>query len=372
MNRKLSIGAYQFFSIIFLFEMGSATLVGIASGAMQDAWISVLTALVTGCLLLCVYIKLFDLYPELPFTIYIQSILGKFAGKLLAMVYILYFIYIGARVLRDFEELLVITLYNASSLISIGILFMFLCMYAVFKGFEVFGRVCEFLFIVILFIMISIIGFEVIAGIIKTDNLRPVLETGWKTIIKEAYPLTVTFPFGEMIVFTMILPYLRKPDYAWKVGIPGLIFAGLVLTLLTMLNICVLGANTLVRATYPILTAISYINIADFIQRLDSVVVIVIAVGGFIKITVFFFCAIIGAADLFKVKKSDTLTYPIAVIIVICSVWMAPDYLEHYKEGLDIVPYYLHIPLQIVIPTVLLVIAVIQKKAKTKTKENAA
>ncbi len=370
MNRKLSIGAYQFFSIIYLFEMGSATLVGLASGAMQDAWISVLIALATGCLLFCVYIKLFELYPELPFTRYVQSILGKFAGKILAMVYILYFIYIGARVLRDFEELLVITLYNASSLISIGILFMFLCMYAIFKGFEVFGRVCEFLFIVIIAITVTIIGFEVIAGLIKTDNLRPVLEAGWKPIIKEAYPLTLTFPFGEMVVFTMLLPYLKKPDYAYKVGIPGLIFAGLLLTLVTMLNICILGVNTLQRATYPILTAISYINIADFIQRLDSVVVIIIAIGGFIKITVFLFCAVVGAADLFKVKKSDTLTYPIAVIILICSVWMAPDYLEHYKEGLDIVPYILHIPLQIIIPTVLLIIAIIQKKAKTK--ENAA
>lgn len=370
MNRKLSIGAFQFFSIIFLFEMGSATLVGLASGAMQDAWISVLIALATGCLLFCVYIKLFELYPELPLTKYAQSILGKFTGKILAMIYIVYFIYIAARVLRDFEELLVITLYNASSLISIGILFMFLVMYAIFKGYEVFGRVCEFLFIVIITIITTVIGFEVIADLIKTDNLRPVLESGWKTVLKEAYPLTVTFPFGEMVTFTMLLPYLKKAEYAWKVGIPGLIFAGLVLTVITMINICILGADTMERSTYPVLTSISYINIADFIQRLDSIIVIVIAVGGFIKITVFFACAIVGAGELFDVKKSDTLTYPIAAIILISSVWMAPDYLEHYKEGLDIVPYFLHIPLQIIIPLVLLVIALIQNKVKTK--ENAA
>ncbi|PEJ58488.1 spore gernimation protein [Bacillus sp. AFS002410] len=370
MNRKLSIGAYQFFSIIFLFEMGSATLVGLAAGAMQDAWISVLIALGSGCLIFCIYIKLFEMYPEIPFTKYIQSILGKFTGKILAMIYILYFIYIGARVLRDFEELLVITLYNASSLISIGILLMFLVMYAIFKGFEVFGRACELLFVLTIIITTTIIGFEMIAGLIKIDNLRPVLEVGWKKILMETYPLAVTFPFGEMVVFTMLLPNLKKPDYAWKIGIPGLIFVGLVLTLITMLNICVLGANTLQRATYPILTSVSYINIADFIQRLDSVLVVIMVIGGFIKIAVFFFCAVIGAGDLFKIKKADTLTYPIALIMLVCSVWMAPDYLEHYKEGLDIVPYFLHIPLQILIPLVLLVIALIQNKAKTK--ENAA
>lgn len=370
MNRKLNIGAFQFFSIIFLFEMGSSTLVGLASGAMQDAWISVLLALTAACLLFIVYIKLFEMYPELPFTKYIQDILGKFTGKILAMLYIVYFIYLGARVLRDFEELLVITLYNASSLISIGILLMFLVMYAIFKGFEVFARVNEFLFMIILFIIATIIGFEIIAGLVDTNNLKPVLETGWKTIVKEAYPLTLTFPFGEMITFTMLMPYLKKKVYAWKYGLTGLVFAGIVLTLITIVNISILGSNTVARATYPILTAVSYINIADFIQRLDSVVVIVMVVGGFIKIAVFFYCAMIGAADLFKVKKSDTLTYPIAFIILVSSVWMAHDYLEHYKEGLDIVPYFLHIPLQIVIPLILFVIAFIQHK--TKKKENAA
>lgn len=366
MNRKLSISGFQFFCIIVLFEIGSSSLIGLATDAKQDAWISLIIALSMGCILFYIYIKLFEMFPDLPFTHYIQNILGKYAGILLALIYTIYFIYIAGRVLRDFEELLVISLYNATSLISIGILMSFLVMYAVYKGFETFGRVNEFSFYLIMLIIVVVIGFELVGKLFHINNLRPVLESGWKPVIHAAFPLTVTFPFGEIITFTMLMPHLRKPELALKVGMPAMIFAGFLLTTLTLVNIMILGVDVLGRATYPILTAVSYINIANFIQRLDSLIVIVMVLGGFMKVAVFFFCAVIGASDLFRVKKRDQLTYPIAVIIVLSSVWMAPNYLEHYKEGLDVVPYYLHVPLQIVVPIALLAIAIIQKKVNEK------
>lgn len=367
MNRKLSISGFQFFCMIFLFEIGSTSLISLATDAKQDAWISLIIALLIGCILFYVYIKLFEMYPELPFTHYVEKILGKYAGMLVGLVYTIYFIYIAGRVLRDFEELLVISLYNATSLISIGILMILLVMYAIYKGFETFARVNEVSFYLIMLIIIAVVLFEIIAKLLHINNLRPVLENGWKPVFQAAFPLTVTFPFGEIITLAMLMPHLSKPELAKKVGLPAMVFAGLMLTILTLVNIMILGVDVVQRTSYPILTAVSYINIANFIQRLDSLIVIVMVLGGFIKVSIFFFCAVIGASNLFKVKKRDTLTYPIAVIIVISSVWMAPNYLEHYKEGLDFVPYYLHVPLQIIIPMALLVIAIIQKKVKGKS-----
>lgn len=368
MNRKLSINGFQFFCVIYLFEIGSSSLIALATSARQDAWISLLIAITCGCLLFYIYIKLFKMFPDLPFTNYVQTILGKYAGYIVAVIYVIYFIYIGGRVLRDFEELLVISLYNSTSLISIGILMIFLVMYAIYKGFEVFARVNEFTFYIILFIIITVIGFQIIAGLPHINNLRPVLENGWIPVFEAAFPLAVTFPFGEIIALTMLLPHLKKQEHAVKIGLPAMIFAGVTLTVVTVVNIMVLGVDVVERTTYPILTAVSYINIANFIQRLDSLIVIVMVLGGFMKISIFFFCALHGAADLFKIKKSDTLTYPIGIIMLLISVLMAPNYLDHYREGLDFVPYYLHIPLQMIIPIALLIIAIIQKKMNGKEK----
>jgi spore germination protein KB len=369
MNRKLNISGFQFFSMIFMFGVGASPPVEIFARAKQDGWISLLIGLIAACIIFAVYIKLYSIFPELPLTKYIQIILGKYVGKIFALIYILYFLYIAARALRDFEDLLTITLYNASSLISVGLIMMLLIMYAISKGLETFARSCEFIFIMIMFLVVIFIGFEIISKLIKIDNLRPVLENGWIPVLKAAFPISLTIPFGEILTFTMIMPHLTKQELAIKVGVPALLFSGLILTLFAVLNTAILGASVIERTTYPLLTAVSYINIADFIQRLDTFIVIIAVCNAFVKITIYFYCAVSGAADLFNVKKSDQLVYPIGMITVLTSLWVASSFLEHHLEGIHLVPYLLHIPLQIIIPVSLLLVLLIQGKLKSNKED---
>lgn len=366
MNRKITISGFQFFCTIFLFEVGTASLVSLATKAKQDAWISLLISLFFGCLLYYLYTKIFEMYPDIPFTNYVQQILGEYAGKLVALIYIIYFIYMSALILRKFEDLLVITLFNASSLILIGILMLLLIMYGLFKGFETIARTNEVLFVLITIIILIVIAFEFISKVYNINNLRPVLENGWIPVIKAAIPLGVTLPFGEIVAFIILMPYLNKQKKAIKIGMPALILSGVVLTIFTIKNISILGVSTLERTLFPLLTAIGYINIANFIQRLDTFIVILMVCAGFVKITIFFYCAVSEASELFNVKKSEQLIYPISIIILLSSLWIAPNIIEHDRERLEFVPYILHIPLQIIIPISLLIIAIIQRKLKEK------
>ncbi|PEL12681.1 GerAB/ArcD/ProY family transporter [Bacillus sp. AFS017336] len=365
MNRKLCISGFQLFCMIFLFEVGTTAIVGIAHTAKQDAWISICISLIFGCLLFYVYIKLCEFYPNIIFTKYIQLILGKFIGKLLALIYIVYFIYIAARDLRDFEELMVISTYGSSSLISIGIIMMILVMYCLYKGFESFARANEFIFLLIILMIIFLIGIVVISNLLDFNNLRPVLENGLEPIIKSVFPTTITFPFGELITFTMILPLVENKKKIVKIGISGVLFSGLILIIFSIINIAVLGVSLLDRTTYPILTSISFVNVGDFLQRLDTLIIMLMVFGAFIKMTVYFYCALSGAADLFNVKKSEELIYPMSIIVILLSAWMAGNYLEHIEVGFELIPKLLHVPLQIIIPLILLIIVKIQKVLKS-------
>lgn len=366
MNRKLKISGFQFFCIIFIFGVGTTPSIEIYTRAKQDAWISLLIGLILGCLLFYVYIKLYSFFPELPFTKYIQLILGKYIGKLLSIVYIVYFIYIAARILRNFEEIMVMTLYSASSKISIGLLMITLVMYVTYKGFETFARTNEVIFFVLMIVIFLFVGFEIINKIININNLRPVLENGWKPIIKAVFPTSVTSPFGEIFTLSMIMQYLNKKENAIRVGIPAFIFSGLTLIMFSIGNTAILGLSVIERTIYPLLTAVSYINIAHFITRLDTFIVVIAVCTVFVKITIYFYCAVSGAADLFRVKKTSDLIYPIAIIIVLTSLWMAPNFIEHNKEEVQLVPYLLHIPLQIIVPVILLLIVLIQRKLNVK------
>ncbi|WP_088070639.1 GerAB/ArcD/ProY family transporter [Gottfriedia luciferensis] len=171
------------------------------------------------------------------------------------------------------------------------------------------------------------------------------------------------------ISMTGILPYaINSKQDAWISAMVALIlvFSGFLLILFIVINISILGVSEYERSNYPLLVSVGYINIVDFIQRLDSFIVIFMVCGVFIKIAIFLYCVIFNTAEIFNVKKSDQLIYPISLIIVICSIIMARNYAEHIHKRIEIIPYLLHVPIQIIIPICLLIIALIQKKMKAK------
>lgn len=171
---KIKINGTQMFMLVVLFEMGSAIVVGIAASAKQDAWISIMLGMVAGVLLFFVYYRLYQFYPDLPLTNYVQKITGKWIGRIISFLYVIYFIYDASRVLRDFSELLTTTMYTSTPQLVLNSLMILTIMYAIKKGFEVIARIAQFYFGFIY--LVAITGFLLIlmSGILHFENLRPV------------------------------------------------------------------------------------------------------------------------------------------------------------------------------------------------------
>lgn len=364
---KAKISAMQFFVLILLFEMGSALLFGLGGAAKQDAWISILLGMGGGLVLFLIYYRLFLYYPNLQPTTYVQHIIGVYPGKVLAVLYILYFIYLSARVLRDFGELLTTTIYTNTPIFIINTLMIFVIIYAVHKGIEVIARVGELYFGLVYFLAISGAVLILVSGLIHIENLQPVLENGWKPIFRTVLTETITFPFGEMITFTMIFPLLNHSKKLLKVGLAAMILSGINITITSVINISALGVNLFERSPFPLLNTVGKIEIADFIERLDVLFMLYLVIGGFFKVTIFFYAAVAGAADLFKFENPGKVCAPIGLMILFASMVIAANYSEHIKEGLQIVPLYLHWPFQIIFPSLLLVIAYFRNRKKDTT-----
>ncbi len=362
---KAKISTKQLFALVVLFEMGSAILVGFPKNLKQDAWIANLLGMAEGILLFFVYYRLYLFYPNLPLTGYLQKIIGKWPGRILGFFYIVYFAYLSARVLRDFGELLSSTIYTRTPIFFLMTLLMLTIAYAIQKGFEVLARVSE-LFFVIVYIM-AISGFILIisSGLIHLENLKPMVENGWKPIIKTSLKETLTFPFGEMVVFTMLLPYVHLSKKVKTVCISGMILSGINITIAAVINIATLGVDLFTRSSYPLLTTISKIQLLHFIERLEVLFMLYLMIGGFIKVALFYYVAVAGTASLFKFKDLRKINLPIGILILLTAMIIAPYYSEHIVEGLDIVPIYLHWPFQIILPCILLVIAFIRNHKKT-------
>ncbi|GHH96846.1 GerAB/ArcD/ProY family transporter [Neobacillus kokaensis] len=368
---KAKISAKQLFVLVVLFEMGSAILVGFPLNLKQDAWVAVLLGMAMGVGLFFVYYRLFLYFPDLPLTSYLEKIIGKWPGRIMAYFYILYFAYLAARVLRDFGELLTSTIYTHTPLFFLMSLMIITNAYAIQKGFEVIARVGELFFVVVYLMAIGGFFLIIFSGLIHLENLKPVLESDWIQILKTTFKGTLTFPFGEMVVFTMLLPYLNQAKKAKLVCISGMILSGINFTIATIINITTLGIDLFMRSPYPLLSTISRIQLFNFIERLDVLFMIYLMIAGFIKVAIFYYAAVAGTASLFQFKDYRTISLPIGILILLTALMIASNYTEHIREGLDIVPIYLHWPLQIIVPCLLLVIAFFRNRRK-QSKEAAS
>jgi spore germination protein KB len=358
--KKLQINSYQLFILIVLFELGTAVLFGPGASAKQDAWIANLLGLAGGVLLFLVYYLLFTYYPEIPLTSYVQKILGKWLGGLIAFFYISYFLYQSSRILRDIGELLVTTIYTNTPLIILNFFMIVTVMYGIYKGFEVIARVGELSFIGVY--LLAIAGFFAIlfTDILHLENLKPILENGWSPVLKTVLKHTINFPFGEMVVFTMLLPYLNNKKRVLQVCLGGMILSGINITITSVINIAVLGIELFLRSPFPLYNTIRRIELTAFLQRLDIFFILYLIVAGFFKLCVYYYVAVIGAADLFKVKDHSMLIFPLGVVIIIGSMTIASNYSEHIQEGTVTIPYLLHLPFQMIIPVILLIIAFVK------------
>ncbi|MWC28805.1 GerAB/ArcD/ProY family transporter [Paenibacillus sp. MMS18-CY102] len=364
MKRPLEyFGPLHLFAWVTLFELGSAVVIPVGMEAKQDAWIVILC----GCLIgitffVCVHGTLYHMYPDLPLTGYLRKIIGPVPGWILGFAYLLYFIYIAGRNTRDFIDLLAAAAYDSTPMFALAVFIIIVVGYLIRLGIEVFGRTAFVFFLLCCAMFLFIVSLVAFSDLSDRHRMLPILGNGFKPVWKALFPTNLTFPFGEMVVMTMFLPYLtKKVNIAVPVAIGAMALSAILLCFATFVNISVLGIEIASRATFPLFTSLSRLRLAEFIQRMDSLVLFLLVITSFFKIGTFMFAAILAARDLFRMDNYKTLVTPIGLIVLFTSLTIAGNLTEHLNEGLKLVPYYLHLPLQFGIPMLLLLIGWIRR-----------
>jgi spore germination protein KB len=288
-------------------------------------------------------------------------------GWVVGLLYILYFYYIAARNVREFGDLLVSSTLRKTPLLAVVVTFVLVICYVLYLGIEVLGRTAE-VFIVILFIFGAAGNlFALVSGTVDFKHLLPFLENGWKPILTTAFPLLISFPFGEMIAFLMVLPYLNHPKQVKKVWLFAAIFSGIILSWTTALNIAVLSVDVMERATFPTLASVAKINLLDFIQRLDALVVFTLLITVFFKASIYLYCVVIGIVDLFKLKNHQQIIFPAGGALMVLSMVIASNFTEHTEEGFGIEMYFNHVPMLMVIPFFMMLVTMIRRHFQKKS-----
>ncbi|WP_164854974.1 GerAB/ArcD/ProY family transporter [Peribacillus frigoritolerans] len=356
-NSKIS--SYQLFTLIVIFVIGTTVIFPLASDAKQAAWISILLGVFFGLPLLIIYGYLNRQYPDLLLTEYCIKILGKYIGTIIGICYILFFLYGASRDLRDLMELTPLFL-EGTPMSAIGIVFMLPILYGLYLGIEVICRTVETFFVPLVLTGVFMVLLLLFSANVKVENLLPVLEPGWETIIRTTINEAWMAPFGEVICFTMIFAYLKKPKSQIKVGIAGVISGGLALVFIHLLTISVLGEYKRNQSIAPLLEMVEKINISEFIDRVDPLFLIWLVVNDFFKVLIFMYAAVIGGATIFK-RSKNIIIIPFGLITFFTSIFFTENYTSHMAQGAIVLKHFYPI-FSVYTPLLLCIVCFVRQK----------
>lgn len=353
---KTKISAYQLCSAIVMVPYGSAAFFFLAPKAKQDAWISILIYIIPGIILQLIYVELWKKYPKDTIVTYMPKIFGKVIGYTLSVIYIIYFAYIAARVSRDMIEIILITVMPRISMYIIGILIISTATYGAYTGIENLSRVCYLFMILIMLIIVAkwVVLFSM-PDALNFSNLKPVLEKGIFSVIKEGWSLS-TFPYGEPIVLAMLYPSVTESSRVRKSAVLGIIFLGMLLMFNNIMIISVLGLNFASTSLFPLLQIYSIMQIGNAFTRFGIFFILFMITTNFIKVSFYMYGSMLGISQLIKLDDTKYLALPLGIVVFITSLLIASNYPQHIYIGLIPVVKYIHIPLIVIVPLLALIV----------------
>ena len=353
---KTKISAYQLFSAIVMVPYGTAVLFLITPKAKQDAWIAMLIYIIPGIILQLIYVELWKKYPKDTIVTYMPKIFGKVIGYTVSVIYITFFAYEAARATRDIIEVIETAIMPRMPMYIIGIVFISTVIYGTYTGIENLSRLCcVFLILFSFLLVLKWVLFFSMPDAIKFSNLKPVLEKGIFSVIKEGWKL-ITFPYGETILLAMLYPSVVESSRVRKSAVLAIILLGLLLTLNTIMFISTLGVNFAITSLIPLLQTYRIIKIGETFNRLGVFFIIFMIIGGFIKVSFFMYGSILGISQLIKLDDTKYLALPLGIVVFITSLLIASNYPQHIYIGQVLILKYIILPLAVIIPVIALIV----------------
>lgn len=355
------IGKNQLSILIIVFLVGSTPLFELGIKAKQDAWMAMTLAAAAGLLLTVIYVRIQRRSPESELAELYMLHFGRWIGGFIGLLHALWFAYESMRNVRDVGELTMMALLTVTPKWIVMLLIISVAAYTVSKGLEVFVRVIQLLFPIAALSYLFIILLLFISRLPKITHLLPLLENGFAPVVQAAFPDLLSFPFGQMIIFLVFWKHVSEKEMIGRISYWSFIGVAAFLLVMNSLTMSVLGPELAAITALPLLEVVQLIRLANFLERLDVIVTLLLFIGLYVKMTALYM------ASVFTLNAVTGIAYrycvmPIGVIIYAAS-FLEKNNTYHIWIGFDItlkiVPLF-----QVALPLLMLMVGMRKKYKK--------
>ncbi len=319
----------------------------------RDLWLIPFLAAPAILLVGNIAVKLGEYFPRKTIVEYSKTLTGPFIGTLIAILYSWWYIYMAALGLRISSDFF-LTGFLPDTPISVLIgAVMLTSVYAARRGYQVVARVNQVLFPVI--VSLILILFFLALPQVRLTNLTPVMAGGLPHLVLNS--ITPIAFFSDIINIVMIAPFITNTTQTPRIVKWGVSASTLFLLIMLFSVITFLGIDVARGLIYPGLVVARQIDIADFIQRVEVLLVLIWLAGIFVSITLGLIWASLALAQGFNLISYEPMVLPLALVVTVTTFLLGDNVLEYsalFHPGF-IAPYYLTYSL--FIPLILLILA---------------
>lgn len=293
--------------------------------AKQDGWISLLLSILTALLIGWVAVNLSLRFPGKTLFQYVEVILGRWPGKFVAFLYVLWYIHINALIIREYGSFLVAAFMPETPISVFMLLILAISAYAVRNGLEVFTRVNE---IILPLILVTVIVTSALATPeMDLKRMLPVyVENGPVPIVKAAFMPAAWM--SEIVMLAVLSPYLNKIKDGYKIAATSTLITGTFLIISFVAGIATFGPEVIAGWLFPALNNARVIHLANFLERLEVTVMVVWVAGALVKISVFYWAAVLGSAQWLELKDYRPLVLPVGIILFATAIMLHDSILD--------------------------------------------
>ncbi|MBC8015315.1 MAG: endospore germination permease [Sporomusaceae bacterium] len=338
-------------AVMSLTIIGHLILLTVVIGeSHQDGWIA---AIIGTILALIGIISLVRLSQKFPGLTLVEILFSRFswAGKLIGVLYLVYFYVMTVLAVRLFAETYK-KIMEETPIIAFVTVILFLTAYIVYSGIETMGRLNQIILPVVVIIAFAVVLLTL--GNKDYSNLLPILGKGFSPVALGA--LSVMGWFGEFVIMGMICPYVQCPSRLVKTGI----YAALI-TLVFFLGpvtgpVAMFGPVEAAKMELPTFSEVRYITAGDVLYRFDTIAILFWTTGLTIRTAIFFYGLSLGTAQAFGLKSYRPIVIPFAWLIGVGAVL----FVKNYQELTDFI-FHTYVPLNLImgvaIPLLLLLVS---------------
>lgn len=316
MNSKIS--GFQLGSISIFVMFATAIIYEprhIIAIAQNNGWILVLLSGIWGLLLTWMYSQLIK-RGQAGFVTMVESLMGKWLGRLTILFYLAFILFhcaFSLRLFTDFVISVVMVVLPISVLIAALLL---VSAYIARQGITALARLSEILIwvnsIFALLILLAVIGQ------VDWHNLLPVLPEGILPLAQVSWQHT--YPYTEAFWTVLLLPFLQDKKRA---GMPLLVSVLLTTFWISSFILLITAYFNHYLAsifTFPAFSMVRGIYLGDFIQRLDALLIAVWINNIIIKTSLLLFLFAHTGADLLRLQSHRPLVWPGTLIAAPLSI----------------------------------------------------